>query len=269
VRLLDPPLHEFLPTDAEDIYALSKRIGMDFDECSRRVMSLQEENPMLGFRGCRISIVYPEITAMQTKAILSAAVKVQLENELEIIKPEIMIPLVCTDHEIEFIVPGIRAAAEEVFEQLNERVSYKIGTMLEVPRALVRASSIVSDVDVDFVSFGSNDLTQMMFGFSRDDAHRFLPQYMEHHILTADPFVTLDERGVGSLMHDAVKDCTKIDPSLEMGVCGEHGGDPASIGFFDKIGLDYVSCSPFRVHIAKIAAAQAHIKAMTKRSHKE
>jgi len=263
IRLLDPPLHEFLPSKEEDIFALADSLSMDRNACLERVQSLHEANPMLGFRGCRISIIYPEITAMQTRAIISAAIEVQ-QNEKINVKPEIMIPLVCTDHEIEFITPTIRAAAKEVCEKYNTDIDYKVGTMLEVPRALARAKAIAKEGDVEFVSFGSNDLTQLMFGFSRDDAERFLPTYLNRHILTFDPFITIDERGLGPLMRAAVKDCQRTDSRITLGVCGEHGGDPDSIHFFDKIGLNYVSCSPYRVHTAKIAAAQAHIKEITR-----
>lgn len=279
VRLLDPPLHEFLPkrnqttlesfTYEEELLELSARLGISLDECVSRISALTESNPMLGFRGCRLSVVYPEITEMQTRAIFGAALDCMKEGIT--VSPQIMIPLVCSDHEVSYIVPIIRNAYALVCEQYSSvygdqgyHLNYSIGCMLEVPRAFLRAERIAAEKHIDFVSIGTNDLTQMVFGFSRDDTQRFMPAYLENHILAKDPFISLDIRGVGSLVTLAINKCKKANPAIKVGICGEHAGDPASIQFFNKIGLDYVSCSPSRIPIAKMAAAQAHIEDITR-----
>eukprot|EP01036_Dinobryon_divergens_P024279 gene24279-32714_t len=280
VRLLDPPLHEFLPkrnqttlesfTYEEELLELSARLGISLDECVSRISALTESNPMLGFRGCRLSVVYPEITEMQTRAIFGAALDCMKEGIT--VSPQIMIPLVCSDHEVSYIVPIIRNAYALVCEQYSSvygdqgyHLNYSIGCMLEVPRAFLRAERIAAEKHIDFVSIGTNDLTQMVFGFSRDDTQRFMPAYLENHILAKDPFISLDIRGVGSLVTLAINKCKKANPAIKVTklIC-VHAGDPASIQFFNKIGLDYVSCSPSRIPIAKMAAAQAHIEDITR-----
>lgn len=279
VRLLDPPLHEFLPVTTtndsmsskheEDLLKLAAELGITLDLLLSRIQGMKESNPMLGFRGCRLSIVYPEITEMQSKAIFGAALDVMRDGV--VVRPEIMIPLVCSDHEVAEVVPIIHKAHDAVCAQYasvygdpGHHVNYSIGCMLEVPRACVRADRIAGCKDVKFVSIGSNDLTQLMFGFSRDDTQRFMASYIDRHIVARDPFKSIDVRGVGSLINLAVTKCKKMDPLIKIGICGEHGGDPLSISFFNKIGIDYVSCSPSRIPIAKLAAAQAHIEDVTK-----
>ncbi|MEM1040995.1 MAG: pyruvate, phosphate dikinase [Bacteroidota bacterium] len=257
VRLLDPPLHEFLPHDAEDQQALAQSLGMTAEAVQARVEALGEFNPMLGHRGCRLGITVPAITEMQARAILEAAV--ELENEGGEVRPEIMVPLVGTVAEFAHQRALIEATAEAVFEEQGARVDYLVGTMIEVPRAALVAGPIAEAAD--FFSFGTNDLTQMTFGYSRDDAGTFLPHYTAHGLLPDDPFQVLDREGVGLLVQTATAQGRATKPSLKIGICGEHGGEPESVAFFYETGLDYVSCSPFRVPIARLAAAQAHLRA--------
>jgi len=256
VRLLDPPLHEFLPHEEEDILAVARALGTEVAELRAKLESLHEFNPMLGHRGCRLGITFPEIYRMQVRAITEAACRVAREGVR--VKPEIMIPLVTHEGEL----ARLRAEAEEVIadvrrEQGNSRVRPSIGTMIEVPRAALTADVIAQHAD--FFSFGTNDLTQMGYALSRDDAGTFLPYYIEAGILADDPFVSIDERGIGQLITMAVERGRATRPNLKLGVCGEHGGDPKSVRFFDSVGLDYVSCSPYRVPLARLAAAQAAI----------
>jgi pyruvate,orthophosphate dikinase len=255
IRLLDPPLHEFLPQTEEDINALADRIGKPADKIREIAGRLKEVNPMLGFRGCRLSVVYPEITEMQVKAIISAAVDATEQGYKPL--PEIMIPLVINVREIRLITAIIDMGIREVLKEKNISIPYKIGTMMETPRATLGAHRLAPEVE--FMSFGTNDLTQMTYGFSRDDAGKFIPRYLEKKLIDADPFVTLDQRAVGRLMKIAVNESRAVKKGIKYGICGEHGGDPRSIRFFHDLGLDYVSCSPFRVPIARIAAAQANV----------
>jgi pyruvate, orthophosphate dikinase len=258
IRLLDPPLHEFLPHEEADMRALAKRIGKDYDEVAAQIKGLEETNPMLGFRGCRLSVVYPEITDMQVRAVITGAIEAREQGFDP--KPEIMVPLVGMKQELELIAPMIEDVAEATMKKLGKRIDYKVGTMLELPRACVMADRFAPMVE--FMSFGTNDLTQATYGFSRDDIGSFLPAYLDKKVLEADPFATLDQKGVGFLMRQAVQVCRDgrfADRNIKFGICGEHGGDPASIKFVQSIGLDYTSCSPFRVPIARIAAAQAAI----------
>ena len=257
IRLLDPPLHEFLPTDDRDIKALAEDMGITFEELKATVASLHEVNPMMGLRGCRLPILYPEIGEMQVRAIIEAAINVSRETGLTI-KPEIMVPLVSSGGEIKFMRELVSRVADDVIEQSGTKVEYKVGTMIELPRAACSADRIAKYAD--FFSFGTNDLTQMSFGLSRDDAGKFLPTYLKKHILEHDPFSRFDEQGTGRLVQMAEKLGHETKPGLHMGVCGEHGGDPESINFFHKAGLDYVSCSPFRLPIARLAAAQAAVR---------
>ncbi|WP_116363952.1 pyruvate, phosphate dikinase [Parahaliea mediterranea] len=259
VRLLDPPLHEFLPHDDAEIEALAGRIGKSADKIRDIVKDLAEVNPMLGFRGCRLSVVYPEITEMQVKAIISAAVAAIEAGHKPL--PEIMIPLVVNVREIRLISEIIDRGIRAVLAEKKISVPYKIGTMMETPRATLGADRLAGEVE--FMSFGTNDLTQMTYGFSRDDAGKFIPQYLEKKLVEADPFVSLDQRAVGRLMEMAVNESRARKPGIKYGICGEHGGDPRSIQFCHDLGLDYVSCSPFRVPVARIAAAQAKVKRET------
>lgn len=255
IRLLDPPLHEFLPHDDHACELLG-----NLAEVRKRCEELQEVNPMMGFRGCRLSVVYPEITVMQAKAIMTAACDAAKKGIT--CKPEIMIPVVSTDAEIAYILPLIKEEAAKILSQYGltvKDIPYKIGTMMELPRACVCADDIAR-AGVEFMSFGTNDLTQSTFGFSRDDVGKFVPSYIEKGVLTQDPFVTIDRRGVGSLIQMALDKSRSVNPSLNIGICGEHGGDPKSVEFFHQLGLDYVSCSPFRVPIARIAAGQAAVR---------
>jgi pyruvate,orthophosphate dikinase len=256
VRLLDPPLHEFLPHTEEDMAALSGRIGKPVAAIRAMTESLKEVNPMLGFRGCRLSIVYPEITEMQVKAIISAAVRATEEGLKP--HPEIMIPLVVNVREIRLISEIIDRGIQAVIQEKQVSIPYKIGTMMETPRATLGADRLAPEVE--FMSFGTNDLTQMTYGFSRDDVGKFLPQYLEKKLVEHDPFVSLDKRAVGRLMEIAVTESRARKPGIKYGICGEHGGDPLSIQFCHDLGLDYVSCSPFRVPVARIAAAQAKVR---------
>ena len=256
IRLLDPPLHEFLPHTDEEIEALAKEMKMTFDELKNIVTNLHEFNPMMGHRGCRLDVTYPEIGVMQTKAIIGAAINVKREG-IDV-KPEIMIPLVGDYKELVYVKNIITKTANEMLEQENIDIKYMVGTMIEIPRAALNADEIAKEAE--FFSFGTNDLTQMTFGFSRDDAGKFLGEYYSKNIYDFDPFARVDEEGVGKLVEMASKLGRQTRPDIELGICGEHGGNPASVEFCHKIGLNYVSCSPFRVPIARLAAAQAAIK---------
>mgnify|MGYP001818443113 CR=1 FL=1 len=255
VRLLDPPLHEFLPQSEEDVQALAERIGKPAEKIREIAGRLEEVNPMLGFRGCRLSVVYPEITEMQVKAIISAAADATEQGCKPL--PEIMIPLVINVREIRLITDIIDKSTHEVMKARTVSIAYKIGTMMETPRAALGAHRLAPAVE--FMSFGTNDLTQMTYGFSRDDAGKFIPQYLKKKLIDADPFVSLDQRAVGRLMEMAVTESRERKKGIKYGICGEHGGDPRSIRFCHELGLDYVSCSPYRVPIARIAAAQANV----------
>ncbi|MEP5566979.1 MAG: pyruvate, phosphate dikinase [Halioglobus sp.] len=256
IRLLDPPLHEFLPHGDEDMEALAKVVNKPVEKIREITEGLSEVNPMLGFRGCRLSIVYPEITEMQVKAIMSAAADA-VEKGIKAL-PEIMIPLVVNVREIRMINEIVDRGVQQVLRERLVSVPYKVGTMMETPRATLGADRLAPEVE--FMSFGTNDLTQMTYGFSRDDVGKFIPRYIEKKLVDADPFVTLDQRAVGRLMEMAVKESRKAKKGIKYGICGEHGGDPRSIRFCHNLGLDYVSCSPFRVPIARIAAAQANVE---------
>ncbi len=256
IRYLDPPLHEFLPKTDVEIKALAKDMGLSYDRVKTRCAELHEFNPMMGLRGCRLSVTYPEICKMQTRAVIEAAIIVKKECNYDIV-PEIMIPLVGDRKELLFIKHIIIEKAEQVMKEQKFYINYKVGTMIEVPRAALTADEIAKDAD--FFSFGTNDLTQMTFGFSRDDAGQFLSHYYANRIYEFDPFAKLDQDGVGQLMEMAVNKGRSVNPLLKCGICGEHGGDPSSVAFCQKLGLDYVSCSPFRVPIARLAAAQAAI----------
>ncbi|WP_053957551.1 pyruvate, phosphate dikinase [Inediibacterium massiliense] len=257
IRLLDPPLHEFLPHHDEDIKALSKQIGVSYEELKETVEELKEVNPMLGHRGCRLSITYPEICEMQTKAIIMAAIEVKKEKNINI-EPEIMVPLIGSEKELEIIKDLIIKTAKEVMDEMGETLKIKVGTMIEVPRAALTADEIAKHAE--FFSFGTNDLTQMTYGFSRDDAGKFIPEYRKKEIFEKDPFQRLDQVGVGKLMKMAVELGKSQREDIKLGICGEHGGDPDSIEFCHKIGLHYVSCSPYRVPIARLAAARAAVQ---------
>ena len=257
IRFLDPPLHEFLPTKDEDIRSLAANMGITFEELKKTVNSLHESNPMMGHRGCRLSITYPEIAAMQTRAVIEAAIEVRQETGLEIV-PEIMIPLVGEVNELAYVKNVVDETAKLVMNEKGMEIPYMVGTMIEIPRAALTADEIAKQAE--FFSFGTNDLTQMTFGFSRDDAGKFLNDYYEKKIFESDPFARVDQNGVGKLMQIAVELGKKTRPNIKLGICGEHGGDPSSIEFCHRIGLNYVSCSPFRVPIARLAAAQAALK---------
>ena len=256
VRLLDPPLHEFVPHDLKGQEEMAEAMGVSVKYIQQRVESLCEHNPMLGHRGCRLGNTYPEITAMQTRAILGAALELKAEGVEAM--PEIMVPLTGILYEFKEQEKVIRATAEELFAEKNDRIDFKVGTMIEVPRAALTADRIASSAE--FFSFGTNDLTQMTFGYSRDDIASFLPIYLEKKILKVDPFQVLDQKGVGQLVRMATEKGRAIRPDLKCGICGEHGGEPSSVKFCHKVGLNYVSCSPFRVPIARVAAAQAKIR---------
>ena len=256
IRLLDPPLHEFLPTEDSDIEELAKELGLEFDELKNTINSLHEINPMMGHRGCRLPITYPEILEMQTRAIIEAAI--ELTKKGIIVKPEIMIPVVGIANEVKLLKGQIVEISDELIKKNNVKLEYKVGTMIEVPRACLIADEIAAEAE--FFSFGTNDLTQLTFGFSRDDSGKFLPDYIKKGILEKDPFATLDRAGVGELVKMAVQKGRKTRSNLKIGICGEHGGDPSSVEFCHIIGMDYVSCSPFRVPIARLAAAQAALK---------
>jgi len=261
VRLLDPPLHEFLPHGAQAVQDLAEKIGMPLERINAKVASLMEANPMLGHRGCRLGITYPEITEMQARAIFEAAAAVQKAGIT--VLPEVMIPLVMTLEEFRAQAEIIHRVAKDVIESTGQKISYMVGTMIELPRAALMAGEIAREAE--FFSFGTNDLTQTTMGLSRDDAGRFLPFYVNARILPEDPFETLDREGVGQLVRIGTERGREARAKLKVGICGEHGGDPSSIHFFHDAGLDYVSCSPFRVPVARLAAAQAAIRARRKK----
>ena len=256
VRLLDQPLHEFVPHDPKGQQELADAMGVDVSVVVQRVEALHESNPMLGHRGCRLGNTYPEITEMQTRAILCAALRLKKEGVTTY--PEIMVPLTGILHEFLEQEKIIRATAARLFEETADSIEYKVGTMIEIPRAALTANRIASAAE--FFSFGTNDLTQMTFGYSRDDIASFLPVYLEKKILKFDPFQVLDQNGVGQLVRMATEKGRTVRPDLKCGICGEHGGEPSSVKFCHRVGLNYVSCSPYRVPIARVAAAQAAIE---------
>ena len=258
IRFLDPPLHEFVPTDPEDIAALAKDMGISAEEVKATCDSLHEFNPMMGHRGCRLAVTYPEIAKMQTKAVMEAAIEVKKEKGFDIV-PEIMIPLVGEKRELKYVKEVVVETAEAVKKEMNSDIHYKVGTMIEIPRAALLANEIAEEAE--FFSFGTNDLTQMTFGFSRDDAGKFLEAYYKNKIYESDPFARLDQEGVGQLVKMAAEKGRATRPDIKLGICGEHGGDPSTVEFCHNIGLTYVSCSPFRVPIARLAAAQAVLNA--------
>ena len=257
IRFLDPPLHEFVPTEEADIKKLADAQGKSVEEIKNIINSLHEFNPMMGHRGCRLAVTYPEIAKMQTKAVIRAAINVQKAHSDWTVKPEIMIPLVCEIKELKYVKKVVVETADAEIAAAGVNLEYEVGTMIEIPRAALTADEIATEAD--FFCFGTNDLTQMTFGFSRDDAGKFLNAYYDAKIFENDPFAKLDQTGVGKLMETAIKLGKPVNPKLHVGICGEHGGDPSSVEFCHKIGLDYVSCSPFRVPIARLAAAQAAI----------
>ena len=256
IRLLDPPLHEFVPHEEANQLEMAKEMGISVEQVKHKVESLHEFNPMLGHRGCRLGITYPEITAMQARAIIEAAMNLKAKGIDA--RPEIMVPLVGTVAELKNQTEIIRSVAEKVFAEKGDRIDYLVGTMIEIPRAALTADHIA--VEADFFSFGTNDLTQMTLGYSRDDAGKFLPDYLNRGILKQDPFQVLDQNGVGLLVEIGVNRGRQTKPELKVGICGEHGGEPSSVEFCDKVGMNYVSCSPYRVPIARLAAAQANIR---------
>ena len=259
IRYLDPPLHEFVPTEEADIKKLADAQGKSVETIKALIASLHEFNPMMGHRGCRLAVTYPEIAKMQTKAVIRAAINTKKNHSDWNVKPEIMIPLVCDDKELKYVKKVVTDTADEEIKASGIDLEYEVGTMIEIPRAALTADEIAKDAD--FFCFGTNDLTQMTYGFSRDDAGKFLNAYYDKKIFENDPFAKLDQDGVGKLMETAIKLGKPVNPNLRIGICGEHGGDPSSVEFCHNIGLDYVSCSPFRVPIARLAAAQAAIKA--------
>ncbi len=258
IRFLDPPLHEFVPTDEEDIKELAKKQNKTVAQIKQLISDLHEFNPMMGHRGCRLTVTYPEIAVMQTNAVIKAAIAVQKRHPDWKVVPEIMIPLVCEIKELKFVKKVVVETADAVIKESGVDLKYEVGTMIEIPRAALTADEIAKEAE--FFCFGTNDLTQMTFGFSRDDAGKFLPAYYANKIFESDPFARLDTTGVGKLMDMAVKLGKQVRPELHAGICGEHGGDPSSIEFCHNVGLNYVSCSPFRVPIARLASAQANIK---------
>jgi pyruvate,orthophosphate dikinase len=257
IRYLDPPLHEFLPTDEEEIQEIARELGVSVERLRDTITSLHEFNPMMGHRGCRLCVSYPEIAVMQTTAVITAALNVSQRLGVSI-TPHIMIPLVGEVKELRHVKDVVVKTADALIAQSGKSMTYQVGTMIEIPRAALLADEIAREAD--FFSFGTNDLTQMTFGFSRDDAGKFLPAYYNSRIYEQDPFVHLDQKGVGKLVEMAARLGRQTKPELSLGVCGEHGGDPSSVEFFHRAGLDYVSCSPYRVPIARLAAAQAAIK---------
>ena len=259
IRYLDPPLHEFVPTEEADIKKLADAQGKSVETIKALIASLHEFNPMMGHRGCRLAVTYPEIAKMQTKAVIRAAINTKKNHSDWNVKPEIMIPLVCDDKELKYVKKVVTDTADAEIKASGIDLKYEVGTMIEIPRAALTADEIAKDAD--FFCFGTNDLTQMTYGFSRDDAGKFLNAYYDKKIFENDPFAKLDQDGVGKLMETAIKLGKPVNPDLHIGICGEHGGDPSSVEFCHNIGLDYVSCSPFRVPIARLAAAQAAIKA--------
>ena len=257
IRFLDPPLHEFVPTEEADIEALAKAQNKPVETIKAIIASLHEFNPMMGHRGCRLAVTYPEIAKMQTKAVIKAAINVKKNHPDWTVKPEIMIPLVNDIKELKYVKKFVVETADAEIKAAGSDLEYEVGTMIEIPRAALTADEIAKEAD--FFCFGTNDLTQMTFGFSRDDAGKFLNAYYDAKIYENDPFAKLDQNGVGKLMEMALELGKPVNPKLHCGICGEHGGDPTSVEFCNKIGLDYVSCSPFRVPIARLAAAQAAI----------
>ncbi len=257
IRFLDPPLHEFVPHTDDEIRPLAKELGISFEELKDKIASLHEFNPMMGHRGCRLAVTYPEIAQMQTRAVIEAAINVDKTGIK--VEPEIMIPLICDSKELAYVKNIVVETINKVFEEQNYKLNYKIGTMIEIPRAAITADKIAQEAE--FFSFGTNDLTQMTYGFSRDDAGKFLNDYYSKQIFESDPFAKVDQFGVGELIKMAVEKGRSVRPDIKLGICGEHGGDPSSVEFCHNIGLTYVSCSPFRVPIARLAAAQAAIKA--------
>ncbi|AKN33658.1 pyruvate phosphate dikinase [Clostridium carboxidivorans P7] len=257
IRFLDPPLHEFLPTDEEDIKDLAKEMEVGFEELKATVASLHEVNPMMGHRGCRLAVSYPEIAEMQTRAIIEAAIDVKKRKNYDIV-PEIMIPLIGEIKELKFVKDIVVRVANEIIDKSGIKLKYLVGTMIEIPRAAITADEIAKEAE--FFSFGTNDLTQLTFGFSRDDAGKFLGDYYDKKIYESDPFQRLDQSGVGKLVKMGVELGKQTRPDIHLGICGEHGGDPSSVEFCHSVGLDYVSCSPFRVPVARLAAAQAEVK---------
>lgn len=257
IRFLDPPLHEFVPTDEADIKKLADTKGKTVEEIKAMIDSLHEMNPMLGHRGCRLAVTYPEIARMQTAAVIRAAIKVEKAHPDWNLVPEIMIPLVGDDKELKYVKKIVTETADKEIADAGINITYKVGTMIEIPRAALTADEIAKDAE--FFCFGTNDLTQMTYGFSRDDSEKFMNSYYDAKILENDPFAKLDRTGVGTLMEIALTKGKKENPNLHCGICGEHGGDPSSVEFCHKLGLDYVSCSPFRVPIARLSAAQAAI----------
>jgi len=258
IRFLDPPLHEFLPTAEKDIIELSKQLGISVEKLKNTIDSLHEFNPMLGHRGCRLAVTYPEIAEMQTRAVIEAAIEVNKEEKLNVV-PEIMIPLVGEEKELKYVKDIVDETAKKVMAEKGVKIDYMVGTMIEVPRAALTADEIAKHAQ--FFSFGTNDLTQMTFGFSRDDAGKFLEDYYMKKIYESDPFAKLDQVGVGKLVKMAAELGKKTRPDIKLGICGEHGGEPASVIFCHNVGLNYVSCSPYRVPIARLAAAHAAILA--------
>ena len=258
IRFLDPPLHEFLPSDEEDIVALASEMGITVDELKATIAGLHEFNPMMGHRGCRLAVSYPEIAEMQTRAVIEAAINVNKAHPEWNIVPEIMIPLIGELKELKYVKNIVVETAEKVIAENGVELKYEVGTMIEIPRAALLADEIAKEAE--FFSFGTNDLTQMTFGFSRDDAGAFLGSYYDKKIYESDPFAKLDQEGVGKLVDMACKLGRSTRPNIHLGICGEHGGDPATIDFCHRVGLTYVSCSPFRVPIARLAAAQAAIR---------
>ena len=257
IRLLDPPLHEFVPQSQEGLQNLAKSLGVSVENIEKRAAALHENNPMMGHRGVRLGVTYPEITEMQVRAVLEATVELMKEGKK--VSPEIMIPVVVTDKELENQKEIVQRVHTEVCKKYNvKKISYLFGTMIEVPRSALTADQLASVAE--FFSFGTNDLTQMCFGFSRDDIGGFLPDYLSKKILPEDPFQSIDVNGVGQLIEMAVQRGRSVSPQLKVGICGEHGGDPDSIHFCQSVGMDYVSCSPYRVPIARLAAAQAALK---------
>jgi len=255
IRLLDPPLHEFLP-QAEDAAEVAKDLGIETSELLRALETLHEFNPMLGHRGCRLAVTYPEISVMQAKAIIMAAIAVAKTGK--VVKPEIMIPLIATVQELTYLKEYIKTTADTLIAEAGIDLDYKIGTMVETPRAALIGGQV--GANAEFISYGTNDLTQMTFGFSRDDAGKFLKEYAVKGLLPNDPFAAVDQEGVGQLVEMCTKAAKAANPNIVVGVCGEHGGEPTSIEFFHKTGLNYVSCSPFRIPVAIIAAAQAKLR---------
>jgi pyruvate,orthophosphate dikinase len=258
IRFLDPPLHEFLPTKEEEIVELAEDMGVTVEALKEVIANLHEFNPMMGHRGCRLSVSYPEIAEMQTAAVIRAAINVNAAHPEYHIVPEIMIPLVGDVKEFKYVKDVVTAVADRIIAETGADLKYMVGTMIEIPRAALTADEIAQEAE--FFSFGTNDLTQMTFGFSRDDAGKFLDYYYNSKIYESDPFARLDQNGVGKLVQMAASLGRQTRPDLILGVCGEHGGDPTSVEFCHKVGLNYVSCSPYRVPVARLAAAQAAIK---------